>query len=247
MHRFFMAPEDQSDQARIVLNHRETVKHLTKVLRVRIGEQIEVVDEKGVYIGEVHEIEEGHVALSIQSFTATDLSGDIKIELFQCLPKGQKLELILQKNVELGVSGFFLVQSGRCVSDFKGKDTDKKLERFKRIIKEAAKQSKSPSIPFLEGVLSVEAVAARIPDYDLFLVPYEDEKAYTFKRALQGFSPSLSGKKIGFIIGPEGGFDPDEVELLKRAGAQVVTLGKHILRTETAGMTATAWLQFYNS
>ena len=164
----------------------------------------------------------------------------IQIDLFQCLPKGQKLELIVQKNVELGVHGFYLITSKRCIVDYKPKDIPKKLERLDRIAKEAAKQSKRDIIPKVHGILSLKETATMIKGYDLFLVLYERENSEGLKARLAAFK----GAKIAILIGPEGGLDQSEVDGLIQAGALSTTLGKRILRTETAGFVAVSCIQY---
>ncbi len=240
MHRFFLEPEDNISENEVILNHNESVTHLTKVLRAKIGEMIELVSETDLIIAKVNEICTNAVVLIIESKHPIDNESNIQVDLFQCLPKGSKLELILQKNVELGIHDFYLVQSKRCIVDYKPKDVPKKLERLERIIKEAAKQSKRVRIPCLNGILKINELEAMVSEYDAFFILYEKEKIASLKQHMQSFN----GSKIAILVGPEGGFETSEVEKIVSAGAKSVTLGGRILRTETAGFVATTCIQY---
>lgn len=240
MHRFFLEKEDQFDENKVLLLNSETVNHLVKVLRVKINEPIEIVTQNEVWRTRVELIGAIEVRLTIDEKLSHQNELPYQLDLFQCLPKGQKLELILQKNVELGVSTFYLVQSSRCIVDYKPKDVPKKMERLTRIIKEAAKQSKRDVIPELKGILSIKEVENLISAYDCFMILYEREDAMSIKKRLKLFT----GKRIAVFVGPEGGLDHSEVERLIESGAHSITLGKRILRTETAGFVAVANIQF---
>lgn len=240
MHRFFIETEDTLTNERVILNNPETVAHLTKVLRIKIGESIEIVTPNQLIIANVALFTSNVVeAEIIETFPHQNESG-VKIDLFQCLPKGQKLELILQKNVELGVSTFHLVKSKRCIVDYKDKDVPKKMERLSKIIREASKQSKRDVIPSLNGILNLKEALDMIPEYDLFLVLYEREDAQGLKDRLRG----MDYAKVAIFVGPEGGLDKQEVDALVERGALSTTLGKRILRTETAGFVAVSCIQY---
>lgn len=240
MHRFFLEQEDRISEGSITLIHPETINHLVKVLRARVNEKIELISISSVYICTIETISSTEVVLSILEQKSHENESNVSITLYQCLPKSDKLELILQKNVELGVNHFVLVSSKRCVVDYKEKDVPKKMERFSKIIKEAAKQSKRDRIPSIQGITSLKNVLQQIGDFDLFLVLYEQESASDIKTRLKHFE----GKKIAVLVGPEGGFESSEVDLLTEAGALSTTLGKRILRTETAGFVAVSCLQY---
>ncbi len=240
MHRFFLTSEDDMTTHRIIIKDDETVKHLVKVLRAKINEPIELVDTQHVYVGTIEELTKNHVTVSIQSKKTPENESSVNIDLFQCLPKGQKLELILQKNVELGAHAFYLVQSKRCIVDFKEQDVPKKLLRYERIVRDAAKQSKRDLITPVYGVLSIQDLLDKIPLYDLFIVLYENQDDLSMKKALEHFD----GKKMAILVGPEGGFEGSEIQALHDNGAKIVTLGKRILRTETAGFVAMTLAQY---
>lgn len=240
MHRFFIEPEDTRVNNVITINNLDSVSHMSRVLRIKPGELVEIVLLDSLVKGEVTEINTEYVALCIQSETPHENESDIQIDLFQCLPKGQKLELILQKNVELGVHDFYLVQSKRCIVDYKPKDVPKKIERLSKIVKEASKQSKRDRIPEVFGVMPLKDVFSVISTYDQFLILFEGETS----KGLKGHLKEFNGKKIAVFIGPEGGLDQVEVDQLLASGALSTTLGKRILRTETAGFVAVSCIQY---
>jgi len=236
-----MEVEDVRETNDVVLNNLETVNHLVRVLRVKIGESVEIVTDQSTIIGSVKAIGQEFVKIEIETEGEHVNESIVQIDLFQCLPKGQKLELIIQKNVELGVRGFYLVASKRCIVDYKPKDVPKKLDRLDRIAKEAAKQSKRDIIPKVHGILSIKDTMTLIGNYDQFLILYEREDAEGLKARLSAFK----GAKVAVFIGPEGGLDQTEVDGLVASGALSTTLGKRILRTETAGFVAVSCIQYH--
>jgi 16S rRNA (uracil1498-N3)-methyltransferase len=172
---------------------------------------------------------------------------ELGITLFQGLPKGTKMEVIIQKGVELGVCEVVPFSSLRAISQIKDKK-DKKVERWQRIAYEAAKQSKRGIIPAIRLPQTLTGVLKEVSCYDLMILAYEDEDRLTLKAALAAFEKKNDVSrplKIGVIIGPEGGFDPQEVAACKAAGVVSVTLGQRILRTETAGMVVLSQLNFW--
>ena len=160
----------------------------------------------------------------------------VQFYLFQGLPKGDKLELIIQKTVELGVAGIIPVEMSRSVVKVEEKKKKAKQARWQAIAESAAKQSKRNLIPEVTEPISYKQAMQKARELDLFLVPYEDARGMAGTRdALQQIKPGMS---VGILIGPEGGFDSREIELAKESGAQVISLGKRILRAETAAVTA---------
>lgn len=240
MHRFFLDQDDVIHQNTIQMVSPSSIHHLIRVLRIQNKEKVELISNDFIFLSSVCSISESEIIFDIIEKSNHMNESDISIDLFQCLPKGQKIELILQKNVELGVRRFFLVESKRCIVEFKSKDIPKKIERFEKIIKEASKQSKRDFIPEIEGVLNMNAVSELITDYDLFIVLYENEDELNIKSCLK----NKTFKKIAVLVGPEGGFDDAEIKKLEAHGAKVVSLGKRILRTETAGFVATTCIQY---
>lgn len=240
MHRFFLDQEDIISQDKIQMKNPSSIHHLVRVLRIQNMEQVELISNDFTFLSSICSISESEIVFDILERSNHMNESDVSIDLFQCLPKGQKMELILQKNVELGVRRFVLVESKRCIVEFKTKDIPKKIERYEKIIKEASKQSKRDFIPKIEGVLNINAVSASIVDYDLFIVLYENEQNLSIKSCLK----NQTYKNIAVLVGPEGGFDDVEIKIMEAHGAKVVSLGKRILRTETAGFVATTCIQY---
>jgi 16S rRNA (uracil1498-N3)-methyltransferase len=222
------------------MRNSDSIHHLVRVLRIQTKEQVELISSDFIFLSSVGFISESEIVFDIIEKSNHVNESDISIDLFQCLPKGQKMEMILQKNVELGVRRFFLVESKRCIVEFKAKDIPKKIERYEKIIKEASKQSKRDLIPEITGVLNMNSVSERISDYDLFIVLYENEDQLGIKSCLK----NRKFKNIAVLVGPEGGFDDAEIGKMEAHGAKLVSLGRRILRTETAGFVATTCIQY---
>ncbi|MBQ7278931.1 MAG: 16S rRNA (uracil(1498)-N(3))-methyltransferase [Clostridia bacterium] len=234
MNRFFIDSR-QGDSACI---EGEDHKHLSAVLRMKAGEQVMISDAKGrECLGTVVSILKERTEVALLPWGPALGEPEREITLFQCLPKAGKMETILQKGTELGVCGFVPVQSRRCVVQ-PGKDFDKKLARYQKVVKEAAMQSGRGIIPRVHPLERIDRLD--LSAFELTLVAYEGELAYTLKAAIEGFV----GKRIAILIGPEGGFEGEEVALLQSRGARSVTLGRRILRTETAGMAMAAQILF---
>ena len=212
--------------------------HICNVLRMQVGDTF-LVSCGGTsslcslqYIGE--DVLEAEIVE--EDYRSTELP--VRFYLFQGLPKGDKLELIIQKTVELGVAGIVPVEMSRCVMKLDDKKKKSRRERWQAIAESAAKQSKRNLIPEVSDVLSYKQAMARAGELDLFLVPYENELGMQATReALARIRPGMS---VGILIGPEGGFDEKEIELARQTGAAVISLGKRILRAETAAVTAVA-------
>ncbi|PKM58803.1 MAG: 16S rRNA (uracil(1498)-N(3))-methyltransferase [Firmicutes bacterium HGW-Firmicutes-4] len=247
MHRFFVEP-DQIAEASIVISG-EDFKHITKVLRLGKDDEIEVCDGRGTdYRVVLNSPGDQTVSGSIiKQYPSRGETPELFITLFQGLPKGTKMELIIQKGVELGVYEVVPFSSQRAIAQIKDKK-DKKIERWQRIAYEAAKQSKRGIIPTIRLPQTLTGVLKEVSCYDLMILAYEDEDRLTLKAALAAFEKKNDVNrplKIGVIIGPEGGFDPQEVAAGKAAGVVSVTLGQRILRTETAGMVVLSQLNFW--
>lgn len=244
MHRFFIAKENLIQETRLArITDKNDIKHAAKALRVEIGEKIELCDNAGMeHICEVTVIESDYIECTVIESEMNKRESEIDITLFQGMPKADKLEMIIQKTTELGVLKVTPVQMKRCVAKWKDdKSASKKLERWNKIAFEAAKQSKRGRIPSVENPISIKQLKAEIESYDLVILPYENEDAKGIGEVI-GHASEI--KKIGVIIGPEGGFDEEEVKLLSESGAKSVKLGPRILRTETAGVVTVALVQY---
>lgn len=244
MHKFFTPAENINDMSATIIG--DDVKHIYKVLRLQEGEKIIINNLLGKeYLGEISSITKTEVVANIIEELQNNNESPIEINLFQGLPKAQKMDLIVQKGTELGIKKFFPVITSRV--DVKLKGEFKKLDRLKRIALEAAKQSKRSLIPEVYEPMDFDSMISVIKDYDLFIVPYENAENYGIKNLVKDLSEKASidkVKRIGIIIGPEGGFEEEEIEKLKINNAVVVTLGNRILRTETAGFVTTSVLQY---
>lgn len=210
--------------------------HICNVLRMQIGDTFLVSCEGISSLCRLDCIEEEAVVAEIveEDYRNTELP--VRFYLFQGLPKGDKLELIIQKTVELGVAGIIPVEMSRCVMKLDEKKKKARRERWQSIAESAAKQSKRNVIPEVSEVMTYKQAMGKAAEMDLFLVPYENERGMVATReALSRIQPGMS---VGILVGPEGGFDEKEVELARQAGAVVISLGSRILRAETAAVTA---------
>lgn len=237
MDRFFVDKKNINLENNTCIIEGEDVKHISKVLRCRIGEELEVCDNNNnEYICEITNIDKNQVELNIVEKVDIQRESDLKIKVYQGLPKGPKMEMILQKLTEVGVDEIILVQTKRTVVKVDDKKEDKKLERWERIIYEAAKQSKRGKIPSLRGVLTFKEALADMKENDFNIAPYENEKTKSIKQAIKG----VNINNIGIFVGPEGGFEETEIEAIEDIGGQSVSLGPRILRTETASLVASS-------
>lgn len=244
MHKFFTPKElINGDVAKII---GDDVKHIYKVLRITQGEKVTLNNCEGVeYIAKVISVTKQEVLLEVLEKLDVNNESDIKIYLFQGLPKSQKMDLIVQKGTELGVTEFIPTITHRV--DVKLKGEFKKLDRLNRIALEAAKQSKRSIIPKVSEPIEFDDMIEKINSLDLVLVPYENAENFGIKKLVNNLEKNGSVEKIksvGIFVGPEGGIGEDEIEKLKENGAHIITLGKRILRTETAGFVATSLIQY---
>lgn len=230
MHRFFILPE-WIDQDRVVIRGKQ-VHQLRDVLRLTEGDRILVLDNSGwEYEVELRKVTRGQVEGTVLGKSSVT-EPCTRIILYQALLKGEKFGFILQKGTELGVAGFVPILCERCVAGHPEDVSDRKLDRWRRIIAEAAEQSRRGKLPSLESVLPFEQACQLAMGFSL--LAYEGEKALGLRAALQGQNlPS-----VNIFIGPEGGFSPSEVEFARSCGILPITLGSRVLRAETAGLVA---------
>ena len=241
MPKFFVT-QDKITENQIIID-TEDVAHISRVLRLGIGDHVTVCDSQGTdYETEIAEMEQKQIVCSITEKRASESEPNIKVTLFQGLPKASKMEYIIQKTTELGISEIVPVKLSRCVVKIDNKkDERKKLDRWQKISEAAAKQSGRGIVPQISEIMTLDEVIKRSKEFDLFFVPYECEEQKTLKEVLLSRSDI---KTVGFIIGPEGGCDPAETEKLHESGIDTVTLGKRILRTETAGEAVLAMTMY---
>ena len=223
----------------------EDVNHIKNVLRMKIGEEIAVsngVDGRE-YRCEVAQLLSDEVVCKLRFIKENDVELPAQVYLFQGLPKADKMELIIQKAVELGVYSVIPVATRRSIVKLDDKKAAAKQNRWQGIAEAAAKQSKRKIIPKIEKVMSFAEALEMAKELEVRLIPYElaEDMSHT-KEIIERIR---EGQKIAIFIGPEGGFDETEIALASEAGVEPITLGKRILRTETAGMTVLAWLMYH--
>lgn len=218
----------------------EDAKHIATVLRSRVGDELTLCDGEGMdYFCKISELEYGVVA-EILSKTPSASEPKTKITLYQGLPKADKMEMIIQKCVELGIDRIVAVSTERAIVKLDKKE-EKKLDRWQKIAESAAKQSGRGKIPEIHNkVLRFKEAVAEAKTLDGAIIAYEKEE----EKNIRSFVKTFSGDSIGVFIGPEGGFSEEEFSLAVEAGISPITLGKRILRTETAGMVTTALLLY---
>lgn len=218
----------------------EDAKHLIKSLRIKIGEQIEIVDVSGfVHLCEIIGLSDIEADLKVISSDKCLSEPSINVHLFQCLPKSDKLEFIIQKTVELGVGEITPVLSSRCISRPDKKSFDGKLQRLNKISKEASQQSQRGKIPFVNSFITFQELLKTISNFDTVIVFYE-----CADMPLKDILRRSKNENIAVIIGPEGGFDIKEIDALKEKGVWVASLGKRILRCETAPICALSAIMY---
>ena len=191
------------------------------------------------YIAQIEKINKENIIAKVVEKMQTSNESNVEIDLYQGLPKADKMELIIQKTTEIGISKIIPIDMQRCVVKLDEKEAKKKIERWQKIAEAAAKQSKRDKIPQVENRINLKESINKISQYDVFLVAYEEENVNNLKNELNNL-PKKEFYKIGVLIGPEGGIDIKEVTELKENGAKIVSLGKRILRCETAPIVMTS-------
>lgn len=241
MHHFFVTPQQISgDKIRI---EGGDVNHMKNVLRMKLHEKAEISDgESRTYLCEVEAYEEDVAVLHILEEMEADTEPASKLYLFQGLPKSDKMELIVQKAVELGVYQVIPVAMKRSVVRLDDKKAAKKADRWNSIAESAAKQAGRSRIPEVTMPLSYNEALKMAEELDVTLLPYELAGGMEVTREV--IRQIKSGQSVGIFIGPEGGFEPEEVDAAVSMGTKVITLGRRILRTETAGLATLAVLMF---
>jgi len=224
MQRYFaQATEDY------ILLAKEDEHHLLNVLRSKVGEKIEAVSCGLLYLGEIESIN----PLKIKIVEKVDDQSELttNVTLYYCLSKGDKNDFVIQKATELGAKRIVLVSSKRCIVKYDPKDVDKKLERYSKIAKEAAEQCHRLIVPSVEGPIDIKNIKSVMKEEHCY-VAFEENKNDN------AFAVSKDMVSIGMLIGPEGGLENSEVDFLNSIGFKSISLGKRILRTETAAVYA---------
>ncbi len=241
MHRFFVEPS-QIGEKEIVITGPD-VNHIRNVLRMRAGEELLAADGQGSeYRCILRELQDSEIRAEICRKLSGSAELPSRITLFQGLPKSDKMDLIIQKCVELGVFRIVPVTTKRTVVKLDAKKEESRRKRWTAVSESAAKQSGRGIIPEISGVQSFREAVEEAGELDVCLIPYE--KAENMARTREILSGIPAGASIGVFIGPEGGFEEEEVREAMEAGARPITLGRRILRTETAGMAVLAMLGY---
>ena len=241
MHRFFVEPGNIGEKEIVITG--ADVNHIRNVLRMRTEEEVLIADGQGAeYRCKLIELSENEVRAQILWKLDGNAELASAITLFQGLPKSDKMDLIVQKCVELGVDRIVPVSTKRAVVKLDAKKEQTRLKRWNTISESAAKQSGRGVIPEVSGVMSFGKALEEAKKLDVLLIPYERAEHMAETRRVMG--EIRPGQSVGIFIGPEGGFEESEVEEAVAAGAKAITLGKRILRTETAGLAVIAMLGY---
>ena len=245
MPKFFIN-ENQIKENQIYIKGQD-VKHIEKVLRNKIGDEIEICnkDNSQNYLCTIKKINEDSIECEIKDKIDTQAEPKIKVTIFQGLPKSEKMELVIQKSVELGAHDIVPVEMERCVVKLNSKDKIKKIERWQKISEVAAKQCKRNIVPKIHNVKTIKEICNLANNYDILLVAYENEKENTLKKEIKNLLKQEKQElKIGVLIGPEGGISTNEIEILRKNNAKIITLGSRILRTETVALNILSILMY---
>lgn len=241
MHRFMVDPENIS--GRTVRIEGSDLKHLNQVLRLKKGDIIKVFDGKGTeYTARLAEVGKDKAFAVIEETHEASTEPRVRLTLYQGLPKMDKMELIIQKAVELGVYRIVPVITQRTVVQPDGQSAEKRLARWNRIAVEAAKQCGRAYVPEISKPLAMREVLEDFGGYDLSIALYENEKK-GLKELLKCYNINDVGK-MALFVGPEGGFAPDEADAMHRAGIRTAGLGGRILRTETAAISGISIIMY---
>ncbi len=267
----FFVNQCQVENKTIIIKGTD-VNHIKNVLRMKVGDKIQICIMQDISSSEenkisnkdtncqIMKIKDDEILCNILEYINKDVESNIQVSIFQGLPKSDKMELIIQKSVELGAYDIYPVEMKRCVVKLTEQNSKKKILRWQKISEVAAKQCGRSIIPEIKEYVSINSICSLIPKYDKVIVAYEEEKNYTLKSELQNLKEKIKNEsknvvkdiennkeikkdsqikrnvKIAVVIGPEGGLDIKDVKQMQDAGATVVSLGRRILRTETVAL-----------
>ena len=246
MPKFFVKQEQIDGE--IIEITGEDVNHIKNVLREKIGNELTICNssKEQNYLCEITQISEELIQCKVIKQLENKVESNIKVTIMQGLPKADKMELIIQKSVELGVYDIIPIEMKRCVVKLKDKDKSKKLQRWQKIAEVASKQCGRDRIPKIETIINVKNICNLLEKYDIVLVAYEKEEKNTLKHELKKIKEKYQNQevKIAVIIGPEGGIAPEELKQFEEYGASSITLGKRILRTETVALNVLSIIMY---
>lgn len=244
MYQFFVEPGQIDINDKRVVIRGSDVNHIKNVLRMKVGEEISVCNGQDgrEYRCGIVSLEEDRVLCGLRFIREENAELPVKVHLFQGLPKADKMDLIIQKAVELGVYRIIPVSAKRCVVKLDEGKAAAKVRRWRGIAEAAAKQSRRAAVPEVSEVMDFRRAVEQAAAMDVRLIPYE--LAEGMEKTREILSGLGEGQSVAVFIGPEGGFEEQEIRLAADNGIQPVTLGRRILRTETAGMTVLAWIGY---
>ena len=239
MHRFYADPARSNDSEFFL--SADDAHHAVNVLRLHPGDKTEIFFRGDRWLSELTSCGQDVILCPKVKLASTEPS--LSVTLFQGLPKGDKMEWIVQKAVELGAFEIIPMATKRCVVKLDEKKSQSKIKIWQAIAEAAAKQSKRAIIPNVHMPMTMKEAVQYAKDMDVKLIPYENaEHMDVTKNLIEGIKP---GESVAVFIGPEGGFSEEEIELCKASDIKPITLGKRILRTETAGFTIISWLMYH--
>lgn len=245
MSRYFIS-DDNIFEDKIIIKG-EDVNHIKNVLRCKVGDMLVLSNGDGIdFQVRIDSFEQRQIITKIENVSKSKTEPPLSITLFQGIPKGNKMDFIVQKSVELGIKRIVPIITERTISRFSNeKDKAKKALRWQRIALEAAKQCNRSIIPKVDTPMNFTNIMNLFNNFDFIVLPYEMEKCMTLENSIREIkADGVKIKSIGLIIGPEGGFSEEEVDEAVNRGAKSVTLGPRILRTETAGLAVLAVLMY---
>lgn len=239
MPKFFVEQENIKDKKILITG--EDVNHIKNVLRKNVNDTIEICDAQNGknFLCEIEQIEKQHIECRIIEDLEDTSEPKTYVHVYQGLPKSDKMELIIQKSVELGVSEITPINMSRCIVKLDAKDAIKKVDRWQKISEVAAKQSGRDIIPKINNICGIKEIIKECQEYDIVLLAYENEKENKLKNEIEKLKKLQQEKnnlKIAIIIGPEGGIASEEVEKARQSEIKIITLGNRILRTETVAL-----------
>ncbi|NLP00344.1 MAG: 16S rRNA (uracil(1498)-N(3))-methyltransferase [Clostridiaceae bacterium] len=242
MHRFIVSPDNiQNDKITL---EGDDLKHLRQVLRLKPGDTIHVFDGSGVeYEAVIFSLEKFRAIAEIKAVFQAETEPQTRVTLFQGLPKGEKMDLIIQKSVELGVHRINPVITNRTVVKLNESDSKKKTERWSRIAREAAKQCRRAYVPEVTEPITFDEALRKAEPFGAALLLYENEAKKCLKETLKCYNINKI-RDIALFVGPEGGFAHQEVEDCANLGYDIVSLGKRILRVETATISVLSIIMY---
>ena len=244
MPKFFVKDEQINKPYIKIIN--DDINHIKNVLRLNVGDCIQICnsDTGENYNAKIEELANSNIKCRIENIIDSSSESNVYIHIFQGLPKADKMELIIQKCTELGVQAITPVDMERSIVKLNSRDAEKKLARWQKIAEVAAKQSMRDIVPQIGNIINIREISEVVNEYDVVLVAYELEKNNYIKNELLKIKDNKKEYKIAVIIGPEGGIEEKEIQVLKEIGCKIISLGKRILRTETVAINVSSIIMY---